>query len=128
MTKKAIQIPNAPNPVGSYSQAILENNLLFVSGQIPLNPMTNELEISSIENATNRVMLNIKALLEASDMHMHNIVKCSIFLTDLNNFTIVNEIYSSYFDGLYPARETVEVSKLPLNVPIEISCIAIQND
>jgi 2-iminobutanoate/2-iminopropanoate deaminase len=128
MTKKAIQIPNAPNPVGSYSQAILENNLLFVSGQIPLNPMTNELEISSIEKATNRVMLNIKALVEASDMHMHNIVKCSIFLTDLNNFTIVNEIYSSYFDGLYPARETVEVSKLPLNVPIEISCIAIQND
>jgi 2-iminobutanoate/2-iminopropanoate deaminase len=128
MTKKAIQIPNAPDPVGSYSQAILENNLLFVSGQIPLHPITKELEISSIENATNRVMLNIKALLEASDMHMHNIVKCSIFLTDLNNFTIVNEIYSSYFDGLYPARETVEVSKLPLNVPIEISCIAIQND
>jgi 2-iminobutanoate/2-iminopropanoate deaminase len=128
MTKKAIQIPNAPDPVGSYSQAILENKLLFVSGQIPLNPLTKELEISSIENATNRVMLNIKALLEASDMHMHNIVKCSIFLTDLNNFTIVNEIYSSYFDGLYPARETVEVSKLPLNVPIEISCIAIQND
>jgi len=128
MTKKAIQIPNAPNPVGSYSQAILENNLLFVSGQIPLNPMTNELEISSIENATNRVMLNIKALLEASGMKMHNIVKCSIFLTDLNNFTVVNEIYSSYFDGVYPARETVEVSKLPLNVPVEISCIAIQND
>jgi len=128
MTKKAIQIPNAPNPVGSYSQAILENNLLFVSGQIPLNPMTNELEISSIEIATNRVMLNIKALLEASDMKMHNIVKCSIFLTDLNNFTVVNEIYSSYFDGVYPARETVEVSKLPLNVPVEISCIAIQND
>jgi len=128
MTKKAIQIPNAPNPVGSYSQAILENNLLFVSGQIPLNPITKELEISSIENATNRVMLNIKALVEASGMQMHNIVKCSIFLTDLNNFTMVNDIYSSYFEEVYPARETVEVSKLPLNVPIEISCIAIQND
>ena len=128
MPKKSIQIPNAPKPVGSYSQAILDGQLLFVSGQIPLNPVTNELEISSIESATNRVMLNIKALLEAAGMQMKDIVKCSIFLTDLENFGAVNEVYSSYFEGVYPARETVEVSRLPLNVPIEISCIASRNE
>ncbi len=128
MPKKSIQIPNAPKPVGSYSQAILDGQLLFVSGQIPLNPVTNELEISSIESATKRVMLNIKALLEAAGMQMKDIVKCSIFLTDLENFGAVNEVYSSYFEGVYPARETVEVSRLPLNVPIEISCIASRNE
>ena len=128
MSKKAIQIADAPAPVGSYSQAILQGNLLFISGQIPLNPKTGELENSNIEEATNRVMLNIKALIESSEMQMNQIVKCSIFLKDLNNFSIVNEIYSSYFKGIYPARETVEVSKLPLDVPIEISCIAIKDD
>ena len=126
MSKKAIHISGAPSPVGSYSQAILQDNMLFISGQIPLNPKSTRLEVATIEEATNRVMLNIKSLIEASGMKMHHIVKCSIFLTDLDNFTIVNEIYSSYFDNIYPARETVQVSKLPLNVPIEISCIAIR--
>ena len=128
MSKRAIQIADAPSPVGSYSQGILQNNMLFISGQIPLNPKSSELETASIEIATNRVMLNIKALLESAGMQMNDIVKCSIFLTDLNNFEIVNEIYSSHFDDLYPARETVQVSKLPLDVPIEISCIAVKND
>ena len=102
--------------------------MLFVSGQIPLNPITGNLEMATIEEATNRVMLNIKALLEAAGMQMNQIVKCSIFLKDLNNFSVVNDIYSSYFDEVYPARETVQVSKLPLDVSIEISCIAIRND
>lgn len=128
MNKKAIQIAGAPTPVGSYSQGILQNNMLFISGQIPLNPVSTELEIATIQDATNRVMLNIKALIEASGMEMQHIVKCSIFLTDLNDFKVVNEIYSSYFAEIYPARETVQVSKLPLDVPIEISCIAIYND
>ena len=128
MSKRAIQINNAPAPVGPYSQGILQNNLLFISGQIPLNPLTKELEVSSIESATHRVMLNIKALLVSADMQMTDVIKCSIFLADLNDFNAVNEIYASYFSGVYPARETVQVSKLPLNVPIEISCIAMRND
>ena len=128
MSKKAIQIADAPAPVGSYSQGILQDNMLFVSGQIPLNPKTGNLEMASIEEATHRVMLNIQALLESADMQMNNIVKCSIFLKDMADFSVVNEIYSSYFEGIYPARETVQVAKLPLDVSIEISCIAIKND
>ena len=128
MSKKAIQIADAPAPVGSYSQGILQDNMLFVSGQIPLNPKTGNLEMASIEEATHRVMLNIQALLESADMQMNNIVKCSIFLKDMADFSVVNEIYSSYFEGIYPARETVQVAKLPLDVSIEISCIAVKND
>ena len=123
--KKAIQIPGAPAPIGPYSQAILNDNTLYVSGQIPLNPKTNELVQDTIENATNQVMQNISALLSEAGMTMENVVKCSIFLKDLNNFSKVNEIYSQYFRSLPPARETVQVSKLPLDVDIEISCIAI---
>ena len=128
MSKKAIQIEDAPSPVGSYSQAILQGNLLFISGQIPLNPKTGQIEQANIQEATNRVMLNIKALIESAGMRMNQIVKCSIFLKDLGDFSTVNEIYSSYFNDVYPARETVEVSKLPLDVPIEISCIAVKDD
>ena len=128
MSKKAIQIEDAPSPVGSYSQAILQGNLLFISGQIPLNPKTGQIEQANIQVATNRVMLNIKALIESAGMQTNQIVKCSIFLKDLGDFSTVNEIYSSYFNDVYPARETVEVSKLPLDVPIEISCIAVKDD
>lgn len=123
--KKAIQIPGAPAPIGPYSQAILKGDTLYVSGQIPLNPETNEIVQDSIENATSQVMQNINALVTEAGMTMENIVKCSIFLKDLNNFSKVNEIYSQYFRSLPPARETVQVSKLPLDVDIEISCIAI---
>jgi len=128
MSKKAIQIADAPAPVGSYSQGILQDNMLFVSGQIPLNPKSGNLEMASIEEATHRVMLNIQALLESANMQMKDIVKCSIFLKDMADFSVVNEIYSSYFEGIYPARETVQVAKLPLDVSIEISCIAVKND
>ena len=128
MSKKAIQIADAPAPVGSYSQGILQDNMLFVSGQIPLNPKTGNLEMASIEEATHRVMLNIQALLESANMQMKDIVKCSIFLKDMADFSEVNEIYSSYFEGIYPARETVQVAKLPLDVSIEISCIAVKNE
>ena len=123
--KKAITIPNAPAPIGPYSQAILKNDTLYVSGQIPLNPATSELTIASIELATEQVLSNIGALLNEAGMTFDNIVKCSIFLTDLTDFAKVNEIYARYFDAVPPARETVQVAKLPLNVPIEISCIAI---
>ena len=122
--KKAIDIPNAPKPVGSYSQAILNNGTLYISGQIPLNPSTQSLEIGSIEEATEQVMRNIESLLKAAGMSLNDVLKCSIFLKDMNDFAAVNKIYSSYFQGTFPARETVQVAKLPLDVPIEISCIA----
>ncbi len=127
MSKKAIQIPNAPAPVGPYSQAILMNGMYFVSGQIPLNPETGQLEIETIEEATHRVLKNIERLLAAAGLTFENVVKCSIFLKDLNDFAKVNEIYASYFQGIPPARETVQVVRLPLDVTIEISCIAIEN-
>ena len=122
--KKAIDIPNAPKPVGSYSQAVLKNNTLYVSGQIPMNPTTQKLEIESIEKATEQVMCNIESLLNAADMTLNDVLKCSIFIKNMNDLTAVNKIYSSYFQGTYPARETVQVAKLPLDVPLEISCIA----
>jgi len=125
--KKAIQIPNAPAPVGPYSQAILAGGMLFVSGQIPLNPATGELEMESIEVATHRVMKNIVALLEAAELSIEHVVKTSIFLKDLNDFQAVNAIYAAYFPGIPPARETVQVARLPLDVNIEISCIALAN-
>ena len=122
--KKAIDIPNAPKPVGSYSQAILNNDTLYISGQIPLDPITQKLELDSIKKATAQVMSNIQALLNAAGMTTEHVIKCSIFLKDMNDFSEVNEIYSSFFSGTFPARETVQVAKLPLDVPIEISCIA----
>lgn len=125
--KKAIQIPNAPAPVGPYSQAILAGGMLFVSGQIPLNPENGQLEMDSIEQATHRVMKNIGALLSEAGLSFENVVKTSIFLKDLQDFQAVNAIYASYFQGLPPARETVEVARLPLDVTIEISCIALVN-
>ncbi len=125
--KKAIQIPNAPAPVGPYSQAILAGGMLFVSGQIPLNPSTGQLEMDNIEVATHRVMKNIEALLSEAGLSFENVVKTSIFLKDLSDFQAVNGIYASYFQGVPPARETVEVARLPLYVNIEISCIALVN-
>lgn len=124
--KKAIQIPGAPAPIGPYSQAIVSGNTVYVSGQIPLNPFTGELEVDSIEAATHRILKNIESLLKEADMTLENIVKCSIFMTDLGQFSEMNSVYGSYFSSVPPARETVQVSKLPMNVPIEISCIAIK--
>jgi 2-iminobutanoate/2-iminopropanoate deaminase len=124
--KKVISIPGAPAPIGPYSQAILKNETLYVSGQIPLNPFSGELVIDTIQNSTHQVMKNIIALLNEAGMTIDNVVKCSIFLKDLNDFAEMNAIYGSYFGDVPPARETVQVAKLPLDVPIEISCIAIK--
>jgi len=123
--KKAIQIPGAPAPIGPYSQAIVQNGTVYVSGQIPLNAFTGELEIATIEEATHRVLKNIELLLKEAGLDLTHIVKCSIFMTDLGQFAEMNAVYGSYFPGVPPARETVQVVKLPMNVPIEISCIAI---
>ena len=124
--KKAIQIPGAPAPIGPYSQAILKNDTLYVSGQIPLDPTTGNLIKTTIEDSTKQVMNNIGALLQEAGMDFNHIVKCSIFLKDLNNFSAVNDVYGSYFSLTPPARETVQVSKLPMDVDVEISCIAIK--
>lgn len=124
--KKTITIEGAPAPIGPYSQAILIDKTLFVSGQIPLNPFSGDLIIDSIEEATHQVLQNILALVEAAGMNKSHIVKCSIFLKDMNDFPKMNAVYGNYFSELPPARETVQVAKLPLDVPIEISCIAVQ--
>jgi len=127
MNKKALQIPNAPAPIGPYSQAILANRMLFISGQCPINPKTGLLEMETIESATHLVMSNIEKLLHAAEMDFTHIVKCSIFLKDLGDFQKVNAVYATYFDSVPPARETVEVARLPLDASIEISCIAMKS-
>ena len=124
--KKVIQIPGAPAPIGPYSQAVLKNDTLYVSGQIPIDPKSGQLIDDTIQESTHQVMKNILALVTEAGMTVDNIVKCSIFLKDLRDFEEVNEIYASYFRSLPPARETVQVVKLPKDVGIEISCIAVK--
>lgn len=124
--KKVISIPGAPAPIGPYSQAIVKGNMCFVSGQIPLNPMTGELETATIEEATHQVLKNIRSLIEEAGFEMNDIVKCSIFLKNLDDFQVVNGVYGGYFTSEPPARETVQVAKLPMDVPVEISCIAVK--
>jgi len=122
--KSTIEIPNAPSPVGPYSQAIKYNGLTIASGQIAIDPKTGILDTSSIENETHQILKNIDALLEAGNLKIDNILKCSIFLKDMNDFNKVNEIYGSFFNKPYPSRETVEVARLPKDANIEISFIA----
>ena len=122
--KSTIEIPNAPRPVGPYSQAIKYNGLTIASGQIAIDPKTGILDTSSIENETIQILKNIDALLEAGNLKRDNILKCSIFLKDMNDFNKVNEIYGSFFNKPYPSRETVEVARLPKDANIEISFIA----
>lgn len=124
--KKIITIPNSPAPIGPYSQAILKNDTLFVSGQIPLNPATGKLQIGSIQEATQQVMENIQSLIKAAGFEMEDIVKCSIFIKSMADFADINAVYATFFQEEPPARETVEVKGLPMDVPIEISCIAIR--
>ena len=124
--KTIINSKNAPAPIGPYSQAVLAGNTLFASGQIAINPVTGELEMASIEIETEQVMQNIKAVLEETNMSFENIVKCSIFLSSMDSFSKVNEVYGKYFPLNPPARETVEVSCLPKSVNVEISFIAIK--
>ena len=124
--KTIINTLNAPAPIGPYNQAVENNGTLYVSGQIAINPATNELVLDSIENETKMVMTNLKAVIEAAGFAMNNIVKTTIFLADMNQFAAVNAIYGSYFEKDFPARETVQVSVLPKNVNVEISCIAVR--
>lgn len=124
--KESISSQNAPKPIGPYSQAVLVGNTLYTSGQIAINPKTNELELDTIETETELVMQNIKGLLNEVGMDFTNVVKCSIFISDMNNFARINEVYGKYFTANFPARETVEVACLPKNVNVEISVIAVK--
>ena len=125
--KKIIYTKNAPAPIGPYNQAILVGNTLYTSGQIALNPLTMELVLDDIEIETKQVMENMKAVLAAADMTFENVIKTSIFIMNMNDFTRINSIYGSYFnEATAPARETVQVACLPKNVNIEISMIAIK--
>ena len=124
--KKIITSKNAPAPIGPYSHGVLFGNMLFVSGQVGKHPITGDLMLADIKTETTQVMENVKGILTDAGMDFTHIVKTTIFLTDMNNFAEVNEVYGSYFTGDYPARETVQVSKLPLNVNVEISVIAIK--
>jgi len=125
--KKIISTTKAPAPIGPYNQAILSGNTLYTSGQIALHPETGKLVMDDIKTETKQVMENMKAVLEAADMTFENVIKTSIFISDMHNFSEINEIYGTYFDETTaPARETVEVANLPKFVNVEISMIAIK--
>ncbi|MBU2975899.1 RidA family protein [Zobellia sp. B3R18] len=125
--KKIINTTNAPAPIGPYNQAILSGDTLYVSGQIPIDPATGELVQGDIKKEARQSMENLKAILTEADMTFENVVKSSIFLADMNQFSEVNEVYGSYFDSeTAPARETVEVANLPKFVNVEISVIAVR--
>lgn len=119
-----INTKKAPEPIGPYNQSVKTGNLLFVSGQVPFIAETMELVTESVEAETHQVMKNLKAILNEAGLDLKNIVKTSIFCKDLNDFVRINEVYGSYFDGDYPARECVEVARLPKDVNVEISVIA----
>ena len=124
--KKKINTENAPKAIGPYSQAILSGNTLYCSGQIAINPVTGNLVIDNITKETNQVMKNILAVLKEADMNFENVVKCSIFMKDMNEYTAINEVYAKSFSDNPPAREAVQVSVLPQNVNVEISIIAVK--
>ncbi|MEO1011945.1 MAG: RidA family protein [Bacteroidota bacterium] len=125
--KKIINTPKAPAPIGPYNQAVLAGNTLYISGQIPLNPETGELTQGTIKEETHRCMKNLAAILQAADMTFQNVVKATIFVKDMRQFSQINTAYGTYFDPeTAPARETVEVANLPKFVNVEIGMIAIR--
>ena len=125
--KKIINTENAPAPIGPYNQAILSNGTLYISGQIPIDPKSGEIVSGDIKLETKQSMENLKAILTEAEMTFENVVKSSIFLSDMNQFTEVNEVYATYFNAdTAPARETVEVANLPKFVNVEISMIAVK--
>jgi 2-iminobutanoate/2-iminopropanoate deaminase len=126
MSKQIIQTKEAPAPIGPYNQAILAGDTLYVSGQIALDAQSGELINENITEETHQVMKNLEAILSAASLGFSDVVKCSIFVKDMGNFATINEAYGMYFKENPPARETVEVARLPKDVNVEISCIAIK--
>ena len=126
MSKEVIYSPNAPEPIGPYSQAIKVGSMLFASGQIAIQKSTGKMITENISDETDQVMANLGDVLAAAGMDFSNVVKCTIFLKDMNQFPQVNEAYGKKFSANPPARETVQVSRLPKDVNVEISCIAVK--
>ena len=124
MSKQIIKTSTAPAPIGPYNQAVKAGNFLFISGQVAIDPATSELKMATINEETNQVMKNLSAILAEAGFNFSHVVKTTIFLSDMQLFAEVNEIYSKYFESDYPARETVAVKGLPKNVNVEISMIA----
>ena len=125
--KKIITTHKAPQPIGPYNQAVLVGDMLYTSGQIAIHPETGDLVMDSIQVETTQVMENLKAVLEAANMTFENVIKSSIFISDMNTFTAINSVYGTYFEeATAPARETVEVANLPKFVNVEISVIAVK--
>jgi 2-iminobutanoate/2-iminopropanoate deaminase len=125
MSKKVIFTEKAPKPIGPYSQAIRAGNFIFLSGQIPIDPANGELVGGDIKEKTRRVLENLKGVLESQGLDMQDVVKVTIFLKDMGNFNSMNEVYATYFPSSPPARSTVEVSRLPKDVDLEIEAIAV---
>ena len=126
MSRIIINTPNAPAPIGPYNQAIQSDNILFISGQICIDPVSGQLKNKDVQEETHQVMHNLKAILAAAGMDFSNVVKTTIFITDMNRFGEINEVYGKYFTSDFPARETVQVSALPKFVNVEISMIAVK--
>jgi len=126
MEKTIITCKNAPDPIGPYNQAILANNTLYISGQVCIDQASGNLKNKDLQEETHQVMQNLKSILQEANMSFNNVVKTTIFLTDMNRFGEVNEIYGKYFEADFPARETVQVSALPKFVNVEISMIAVK--
>jgi 2-iminobutanoate/2-iminopropanoate deaminase len=124
MVKKIIKTNEAPAPIGPYSQAVQSGSFLFISGQVAINPATGDVDAKEIKEETFQVMKNLSAILHEAQMDFNNVIKTTIFLSDMSHFADVNEIYSGFFTGDYPARETIAVKGLPKNVNVEISMIA----
>ncbi len=126
MSREIIRTPNAPAAIGPYSQAVRVRDTLYCSGQIPIDPATGELLSGSVEEQTERVLDNLVAVLEAAGYTLSDVVRCTVFVSDMDNFGRVNEVYGRYFETDPPARATVEVARLPKDVDVEISCIAVR--
>jgi 2-iminobutanoate/2-iminopropanoate deaminase len=127
MSKQIIKTKNAPKPIGPYNQAVKAGDFLFISGQVAIDPKTNELVSGDVKMEAKQVMENLQAILKEASFTFDNVVKTTIFLTDMSLFAAVNEVYESYFSGIYPARETVAVKGLPKNVNVEISMTAFSD-
>lgn len=126
MEKKIINTPSAPAPIGPYNQAVMVGGTLYISGQICIDPASGNMKNKDVQEETHQVMHNLKAILDAAGLTFNNVVKTTIFITDMNRFSEINEVYGKYFEGDFPARETVQVSALPKFVNVEISMVAVQ--
>ena len=126
MDKRIIKTTNSPAPIGPYNQAVLAGDTLYISGQICIDPVTGELKKKDVREETHQVMQNLKAILTAASMGFNHVVKTTIFITDMQQFSEINEVYGKYFEGDFPARETVQVAALPKSVNVEISMIAVK--